>query len=402
MKTDFDQVTDRRGTGSVKWDVQENELPMWVADMDFPAAPCIRRAIEKRAAHGVFGYSVFTEAWYDAYRNWWGKHHGLEISREELLFVTGVIPAISSAIREFTSPGDRIVIQTPVYNHFFNSITNNGRQVLENPLVYRDGAYGMDFGDLDKKLSDPRATMMLLCNPQNPAGKIWSREDLEKVGGLCAKHHVLVFSDEIHCDLTAPGKGYFPFASVNETCRMNSVTALAPTKAFNIAGLHTAAVFAPDGGLRQRMERALSADEAADPNAFAMDAVTAAFTDEGWEWLVSLRQYIDENKRTARSFLEKELPEVHAVPQDATYLMWLDISRYTNDSGEFQRFLRKETGLYLTPGTIYGGNGHDFLRMNVACPESVLEDGLERLRTGLGLWRERTGKQPEAKGTEER
>ena len=389
MEYNFDEVTNRRGTGSVKWDVLENELPMWVADMDFPAAPCIRRAVEKRAAHGVFGYSTIPEDWYDAYRDWWGKHHGLAIGREELLFVTGVIPAIATAVRTFTAPGDKVVIQTPVYNHFFTSILNNGRSVLESLLVYRDGKYEMDLEDLERKLADPRASLLILCNPQNPVGKIWSRELLAEVGRLCRKHNVLVFSDEIHCDLTAPDRGYVPFASVDEACRMKSVTALAPTKTFNIAGLHTAAVFVPEGGLRQRMERELSAVEAAEPNAFSVDAVTAAFTDEGWDWLTALRGYIDGNKKAAYAFIGKELPEIHAVPQDATYLMWLDISRYSENAGEFQRFLRKETGLYVTPGDIYGECGNRFLRLNVACPRSVLQDGLERLRTGLELWRKR-------------
>ena len=223
--------------------------------MDFPAAPCIRRAVEKRAAHGVFGYSSIPEAWYNAYRNWWGTHHGLNMERKDLLFVTGVIPALSSAIREFTSPGDKIIIQTPVYNHFFTCISSNGRQVLGNPLIYRDGKYEMDFEDLENKLSDPQAAMLVLCNPQNPVGKIWSREELARIGELCKKYQVTVFSDEIHCDLTAPGKGYVPFASVDETCRMNSITALAPTKAFNIAGMHSAAAFVPEESLRQRMDR---------------------------------------------------------------------------------------------------------------------------------------------------
>ena len=389
MNTNFNRITDRRGTGSEKWNVKENELPMWVADMDFPTAPCIRRAAEKRAAHGVFGYSAVPEAWYDAYRNWWGEHHGLEMERGQLLFVSGVIPAISAAIREFTSPRDNIVIQTPVYNHFFTSILSNGRRVLENPLTYRDGKYGMDFEDLEKKLQDARTTMLILCNPQNPVGKIWSREELARVGSLCRRHQVLVVSDEIHCDLTAPGKGYVPFASVDETCRMNSITAIAPTKAFNIAGMHSAAVFVPEEGFRQRMDKAVRRDEAADPGAFSMDAAVAAFSNEGWEWLVSLRDYIEENKKAVYAFIQKELPDVYAVPQDATYLMWLDISRYSEDSGELQRFLRKSTGLYVNPGTIYGEDGKHFLRLNVACPRALLDDGLDRLRNGLELWRNR-------------
>ena len=383
MDYQFDRITNRRGTGSVKWDVQENELPMWVADMDFPAAPCIRRAIEARAAHGIFGYSDIPDAWYEAYRNWWGKHHGLVINREELIFTTGIIPAISTAVRKFTTPAEKIVLQTPVYNHFFSSVVNNGRRVLENPLIYRGGEFDMDFEDLEEKLSDPLATMMILCNPQNPTGKIWSREHLARVGQLCKKHHVLVFSDEIHCDLTAPDSSYVPFASVNDTCRYNSITAVAPTKTFNIAGIHSAAVIVPEEGLRQRMDRALNTDEVAEPNAFAMDATVAAFSDEGWDWLTALRDYIDQNKKTAYAFIREELPDVHAVSQDATYLMWLDVSRYTDDSAALQRRIRKTTGLFLCAGDMYGGIGTRFLRMNVACPRALLEDGLRRLKAGL-------------------
>ncbi len=383
MDDRFDRIADRRGTGSLKWDVKENELPMWVADMDFPTAPCVRRAIEKRAAHGIFGYSIIPDTWYDAYRNWWGKHHGLDICREELIFTTGVIPALSTAVRKFTTPAEKIVIQTPVYNIFVNSIVNNGRRVLENPLVYRDGKYDMDFADLEEKLSDPLTTMMILCNPQNPAGKIWSREHLARVGELCRNHHVLVFSDEIHCDLTAPDASYIPFASVNETCRMNSITAVAPTKAFNIAGTQSAAVFVPEEGLRQRMDRALNTDEVAEPNAFAIDAAVAAFSDEGWEWLTALRGYIARNRETVYEFIRSELPDVYALPQDATYLMWLDVSRYTDNAESLQRRIREKTGLYLSAGNIYGGNGHYFLRLNIACPKALLEDGLKRLKAGL-------------------
>lgn len=384
MDERFDRVTDRRGTGAVKWDVRENELPMWVADMDFLTAPCVRRAVEKRAAHGIFGYSDIPDAWADAYRAWWGKHHGLSFSREDLIFVTGVIPAISTAVRKFTTPAEKIVVQTPVYNHFFSSIVNNGRRVLENPLVYRGGEFDMDFDDLEEKLSDPLATMMILCNPQNPTGRIWSRDRLARVGELCKKHHVLVFSDEIHCDLTAPDCSYVPFASVDDTCRNNSITAVAPTKTFNIAGIQSAAVIVPEEGLRQRMNRALNTDEVAEPNAFAVDATVAAFSDEGWEWLTALRGYIDQNKKAVYAFLRDELPDVHAVPQDATYLMWLDVSRYTDDSEQLQRQIREKTGLWLMSGAVYGGIGRRFLRLNVACPRSLLEDGLNRLKAALG------------------
>lgn len=384
MDDRFDKVTDRRGTGSVKWDIRDNELPMWVADMDFPTAPCVRRAIEARAAHGIFGYSTIPDAWYDAYRSWWNEHHGFVFSRGDLIFTTGVIPAVSTAVRKFTTPAEKVIVQTPVYNTFFNSIVNNGRRVLENPLLYRNGEYDMDFEDLEAKLSDPLTTMLILCNPHNPVGKIWDCEHLARVGELCRKHHVLVFSDEIHCDLTAPDKSYVPFATVNDTCRLNSITAVAPTKTFNIAGVQSAAVIVPEEGLRQRMNRALNTDEVAEPNAFAVDATVAAFSDEGWEWLTALRRYLARNRETVYTFLREELPDVYAVPQDATYLMWLDVSRFTDDSEALQRMIRKKTGLWVMPGTAYGGDGNRFLRLNIACPESLLKDGLGRLKAALG------------------
>ncbi len=382
---DFDTVTDRRGTGSLKWDVGDGELPMWVADMDFPTAPCVREAVEKRVAHGVFGYSVIPDGWYEAYARWWFKYHNLEMEKDRLIFTTGVIPALSTAVRKFTTPAEKIVIQTPVYNIFFNSIINNGRRVLENRLEYKDGEYFMDFDDLEKKLSDPLTTMMILCNPHNPIGKIWNAETLKRVGELCAKHHVLVFSDEIHCDIVAPGSEYVPFACASEECRRNSITAVAPTKCFNIAGINTAAVYVPEEGLCNRMNRALNTDEVAEPNAFAMDATLAAFSDEGHEWLEALNAYIDGNKNLVYEFIENELPKVKAVKQDATYLMWLDMSNYTEDSKKLQAEIRSRTGLYLSPGSVFGKGGERFLRMNVACPRTLLWDGLERLKKSLEM-----------------
>ena len=379
----FDEITERRGTNSLKWDVREGELPMWVADMDFPTAPCIREAVSKRAAHGIFGYSIIPDEWYKAYQDWWLLHHDLVIDKKSLIFTTGVIPALSSAVRKFTTPAEKVVIQTPVYNIFYNSILNNGCRVLENPLVFRDGSYEMDFLDLEKKLSDPQTTMMILCNPHNPIGKCWDADTLARVGELAAKHHVLVFSDEIHCDLTKPDVSYTPYASVSETCRMNSITAIAPTKTFSIAGINTAAVMVPDEGIRARMDRALNTDEVAEPNAFAVDATIAAFSDDGWEWLSKLREYIEENKQIVYDYIEKNIPDVSVPRQDATYLMWLDVKKYTDDSTALQRYLRRETGLYLSTGGIYGGEGVHFLRLNVGCPKAYVHDGLKRLKTGL-------------------
>ena len=385
MTYDFDTPTERRNTNSLKWDVAEGELPMWVADMDFQTAPEIREAIMKRAEHGIFGYSVIPDAWYEAYIQWWKMRHGYTMERDWLIFCTGVVPAISSIVRKLTTPAEKVLIQTPVYNIFFNSILNNGRQVLESPLRYDGKEYRIDFADLEEKLSDPQTALMILCNPHNPTGKIWDRQTLEKIGALCSRHHVTVVSDEIHCDLTDPGESYVPFASVSETCRQISITCMAPTKAFNLAGLQTAAVSVPDEVLRHKVWRALNTDEAAEPNAFAVEAAVAAFT-RGADWLDALRDYLYENKKLAEAYIEKEIPDVRAVASQATYLLWLDCSGLIGCGREAAGFLRRETGLYLSEGSQYGGNGADFLRMNIACPRAVLKDGLERLKNGLAAY----------------
>ena len=385
MTYDFDTPTERRNTNSLKWDVAQGELPMWVADMDFQTAPEIREAIMKRAEHGIFGYSVIPDTWYEAYIQWWKTRHGYTMERDWLIFCTGVVPAISSIVRKLTTPAEKVLIQTPVYNIFFNSILNNGRQVLESPLRYDGKEYRIDFADLEEKLSDPQTALMILCNPHNPTGKLWDRQTLEKIGALCSRHHVTVVSDEIHCDLTDPEESYVPFASVSETCRQISITCMAPTKAFNLAGLQTAAVSVPDEVLRHKVWRALNTDEAAEPNAFAVEAAVAAFT-RGADWLDALRDYLYENKKLAEAYIEKEIPDVRAVASQATYLLWLDCSGLIGCGREAAGFLRRETGLYLSEGSQYGGNGADFLRMNIACPRAVLKDGLERLKNGLAAY----------------
>ena len=382
MKYDFDTQINRRNTNSMKWDVAENELPMWVADMDFQTAPEIREALNNRATHGVFGYSVIPDEWYEAYIGWWENRHGFTFEKDWLIFCTGVVPAISSVVRKLTTPAEKVLIQTPVYNIFFNSILNNGRQVLQSSLKYENGRYDIDFDDLEQKLSDPQTSLMILCNPHNPVGKIWDRETLAKIGELCAKHHVVVLSDEIHCDLTDPDKEYIPFASVSETCRENSVTCIAPTKAFNIAGLQTAAVMIPNSTLRHKVWRALNTDEVAEPNAFAVDATIAAFT-KGGNWLDELRQYIFENKKRVAEFVKAEVPQISVVPSQATYLLWLDCSGMVDSATELAEFIRKKTGLYLSEGSQYGSGGESFLRLNIACPRSTLEDGLKRLQAGI-------------------
>ena len=383
-KYNFDAVVNRRGTDSMKWDVAENELPMWVADMDFQTAPEIIEALQKRVAEGVFGYTDVNDDWYEAYINWWKNRHDFEIDRQWLMFCTGVIPAISSIVRKLTTSNEKVIIQTPVYNIFFNSIINNGCRPLENPLHYEDGIFKMDFEDLEEKMSDPQASLMILCNPHNPVGKIWSREDLAKVGELAAKYGVTVISDEIHCDLVEPGKEYVPFASVSDTCKDVSITCIAPTKTFSIPGIQTAAIFVPNRFLRHKVWRGINTDEVAEPNVFAAHAAVAAFN-HGGQWLDELREYLFENRRRVEAFVDENIPELHVVRGDATYLLWIDVSKLGISSKELAAHIRKETGLYLSAGTAYGGDGKDFLRMNVACTKATLEDGLERLKTGIEI-----------------
>lgn len=383
MKYDFDSLTDRKGTYSLKWNTgNEQELPMWVADMDFATAPEIVDAICKRASHGIFGYSYVPDTWRNAFSSWWKLNHNYEIDPQWLVFATGVVPAISSLVRKMTTIGDNVLVQTPVYNIFFNSIVNNGRHILESPLIYDGTNYHIDYADLEEKLSDSQTTMMLLCNPHNPIGRIWDMQTLAQIGELCWKHHVLVVSDEIHCDLTDPGLSYIPFSSVSAHCADNSITCLSATKAFNMAGLQAAAIMVPNVQLRQKAERGLNTDEVAEPNAFAVDATIAAFS-EGRPWLLELQNYIYANKKMVSEFLEKELPTVHLVPSQATYLLWLDCSRIGVSSGKLAESIRSSTGLWLAAGYEYGHCGDAFLRMNIATQRSRVADGLARLKKGM-------------------
>ena len=357
-------------------------MPMWVADMDFQTAPEILEAFRNRLNQGVFGYTDIPDSWYDAYIGWWERRHGLKMEKENLFFSTGVVYSISAIIKHLAAANENVVVQSPVYNNFYNCIVNSGCNVVENRLLYKDGNYSIDFADLEQKLADPQTSLMILCNPHNPVGRIWSKEELAKIGELAKKHHVTVISDEIHCDITKPGKGYVPFASVSEICRGNSITCISSTKAFNMAGLHTSAVFVPDPVLRHKIWRALNTDEVAEPNAFAAVAATAAF-EKGEEWLDSLREYVFENRKLVEDFLKSELPEVVPVKGEATYLVWLDISAVSDSGKKLASFLKRNTGLFLIGGNVYGAGGEHFLRMNVACPKSVCMDGLDRLKNGI-------------------
>ncbi|MFD7439274.1 MalY/PatB family protein [Streptomyces sp. NPDC059861] len=383
---DFSELTDRRRTNSLKWNVAERELPMWVADMDFRTAPEITEAIRRKTETGIFGYTVVPDDYAQVIAEWWGRRHGFEMQQDWIVFCTGVVPAISCIVRKMTTVGENVLILPPVYNIFYNSIVNNGRNVLCSDLRYDGTSYGIDFKDLEHKLAAPQTTLMILCNPHNPIGKIWDAGTLARIGELCAEHHVLVVSDEIHCDLTAPGRSYTPFASVSDTCADNSITCVAPTKAFNLAGLQTASVVIPNEQIRAKVRRGLNTDEVAEPNAFAIEATIAAFT-AGEPWLDALRAYIQQNKERAADFIHTELPGLKVVPSNATYLMWIDCGAITSDTTDLCRFLREMTGLHLSDGAVFGGHGRSFLRMNVACPRSRLEDGLSRLKTGIDAYR---------------
>lgn len=392
MAYNFDKVIERRKSNSMKWNVAENELPMWVADMDFQTAPEVIDAIKMCADQGCFGYTEIPEKWYQAYINWWKNRHDFVLQKEWLMFCTGVVPAISSIVRKLTTPAEKVLVQTPVYNIFFNSILNNGRQVVENPLKFDGAEYQIDFEDLQRKLSDPQITMMILCNPHNPIGKIWDRATLEKIGELCFENHVVVVSDEIHCDLTDPGMFYVPFASVSDICRDNSITCVAPTKAFNLAGLQTAAISVPNDVLRHKVWRGINTDEVAEPNAFAVDAAVAAFT-KGDKWLDNARTYIYENKQYAIDFVKNEIPQAEVIYSDATYLLWIYCKNMIGTAAEAATIIRESTGLYLSAGSQFSGNGADFLRMNIACPRSTLKDGLQRLKVGIQTYEREVLKQ---------
>lgn len=387
MPFDFETVLDRRHTNSVKWDVADNELPMWVADMDFQTAPAIQAALTKRAQFGVFGYEEVPTAYYQAVADWWATEHHFRPQVDWLMFCTGVVPAISSIVRKMTAVGDNVLVQAPVYNIFYHSIENNGRHTLSSDLVGQDDQYAIDWADLTAKLADPLTTMMIICNPQNPIGIVWSRETLQRMGELCLKYHVLVVADEIHCDLTLNGNDYTPFASLTEPVAHSSISCVSPSKTFNVAALHAATLIIPDDHVRALVSRGINNDELAEPNSFAIPASIAAYT-KGHDWLHALRTKLAANQRQVQTFLTTELPQVRLIEAQATYLLWLDVSQVTTDSTALATFIRQETGLFLSAGGVYRGDGDRFLRLNVACPTSTLTDGLQRLKAGITAYQQ--------------
>ena len=376
MKYDFDKTIDRRATNSYKWDsAPEGVLPMWVADMDFRTAPAIIDALQKRVAHGIFGYTRVPDAYYDAVTSWFSRRHGWDIDREWIIYTSGVVPAVSAVIKALTVPGDKVIVQTPVYNCFFSSIRNNGCEIVSNPLRRTADTYKMDFDALERCAADPRTKVMLLCNPHNPAGRVWTPDELTRLGNICLRNGVTVVADEIHCELVYQGFKYTPFASLSDAFLHRSVTCVSPSKAFNIAGLQIANIVAFDNDLRSRIDKAININEVCDVNPFGVAATIAAYN-EGEEWLNQLVDYLHGNYEAMAEFCRRELAEFPITRLEGTYLVWMDCSSLGMSSDALEHALLDDARLWLNAGTMYGAEGEGYMRWNIACPRSVMLDGL--------------------------
>lgn len=381
MKYNFDEIVLRRHTCSYKWDSAPSDekevLPLWVADMDFRTAPVIVEALERRVRHGIFDYVRVPDAYYESVARWFARRHGWKMETDWIIYTSGVVPAISAVIKALTVPGDGVVVQTPVYNCFFSSIRNNGCRVVPNPLIYENRTYRIDFEDLDRKTADPGVRLLLLCNPHNPAGRVWTREELARIGEICQKNGVRVIADEIHCELVFPGHEYVPFASTGENQLRNSVTCVSPSKAFNLAGLQIASIISCDRVVRERIDRAININELCDVNPFGVEATIAAY-EGGEDWLLQLLDYLKGNYDLLCDFFKTYLPQIPVTSLEGTYLVWTDCRAFHLPSDVLQTLLLEETGLWLNSGTLYGAEGEGFLRWNIACPRVVLHDALTR------------------------
>ena len=400
MKYNFDEIVERRGTHCVKWDESPSEdvIPLWVADMDFKAAPQILEAVRKRAEHGVFGYTVVEEDYYVAVINWFRRRHNWRIHREEILYTTGVVPAMSVAIKALTMPGEKVLILSPDYNCFFSSVRNNGCEVLETPLRLvsppesggaggglknRHPSFEVDFIDFEAKCADEKTTVFLLCNPHNPTGRVWTKEELERMNDICLKHNVKVVSDEIHCELMMPGHTFQPFAAVSEACRKNSVILNSPSKSFNIAGLQIANIIVSNPSWRRRIDRAININEVCDVNPFGPVALIAAYN-ECEDWIDELNQYLWGNYTVLCDFIGKNLPQWKVCPLEGTYLPWVDVSAMGIPVEELCDRLLREAKVWINPGTMYGPeSGKGYVRFNIATQRSRLIEALERIKVSF-------------------
>lgn len=376
---DFDKIVPRRGSRSYKWDsaAADDVLPLWVADMDFRTAPPVIKALERRVRHGIYGYTKVPKEYYNATLEWFRRRHHWQMEREWILYTTGVVPALSALIKALTNPGDRVLVQTPVYNCFFSSIRNNGCELVTSELVCENGIYRMDYADMERKMQDPKLKVMLLCNPHNPVGRVWTREELTRMGEICLRNGVFVIADEIHCELVHPGHTYTPFASIDGEFLNRSATCLSPTKAFNLAGLQIANIIIADSEIRRRTDRAININEVCDVNPFGVEGLIAAYN-EGEAWLDELNDYLYGNYLYMQDFCRKHLPDFPITPMEGTYLAWMDCRALGIPSETLEKELLAQARLWLNAGTMYGACGEGFIRWNLACPRSVLDEGLKR------------------------
>lgn len=386
MTYDFDKIISRRGTNCVKWDefTDPDIIPLWVADMDFETAPSVQQALMKRMQHGCFGYTLVPESYYNATIQWFQHRHGWSIERPSFIYTSGVVPAISAIIKAVTSPGDKVLVQTPVYNCFFSSIRNNGCTLAENPLKMEGNRYEVDWQDFEAKCADPSVKVFLLCNPHNPAGRVWTRQELVQMGNICLKHGVFVISDEIHCEFVMPGHTYTPFASISEDFAMNCAVCLSPSKAFNIAGLQIANIIVKNEKVRKRVDKAININEVCDVNPFGVIALQAAYSAEGEEWLNQLCHYISDNYQMARQMLTEALPQCPVTTLEGTYLMWVDIRATGKTSRQVTDHLLRKAKVYVNCGTMYGeATGEGYIRINLATRRNLLEEGIMRIIKSL-------------------
>ncbi len=384
MKYDFDKIIKRNKTGSVKWDLADDIfggkdlLPMWVADMDFEAPRPVIDALSKRSEQGVYGYNACMPSYYDATINWIHKRHGWKIEKEWIIFTPGIVPAINMLVQTFTEPGDSVLLQKPVYYPFMRSVKKNERVILNNPLVLDNSTYYMDFADLEKKAKDPRAKLLILCSPHNPVGRVWIEDELTQLGNICVENDVLVISDEIHFDLTLNGNRHIPFASLSNDFLMNSITCTAPSKTFNLAGLHTSNIIIANPDFRKKFNDTLERNGIHSPNVFGSVAIEAAYQ-HGEEWLAQVLIYIEENLEFLKDFIKEKLPQIKVIEPEATYLVWLDFRELDMDKKALKQFMLHKAKVAFDDGYIFGSpEGDGFERINIACPRATLKEGLER------------------------
>ena len=378
MKYNFDELSQRRNTNSRKWDVKENELPMWVADMDFLVFPAIKEAIIEAANRGSYGYTFPTDKFFEAYRYWWLSRHNIDIPTKDMVYVSGVVSSLDSLIRTLTKENDSVLLLSPIYSGFYNVIRNNNRVTVTSNLKYENNDWLIDYQDVEEKITGNNVKATIFCNPHNPTGKIWSYEEIIKIYEICKKHNVIFIADEIHCDIVDPGYQYVPALKVSN----DIIVSTAPSKVFNLAGLQSAICIIKDEKIRNLMQDAFYHDDVGEPNYFVEPATIAAYT-KGAEWVDELNAYIFNNKEYVNEYFAKHLPHLKVVSGHATYLLWIDISYYQIPSDVFTEKLREETGLFLHNGLHYGSNGANYIRMNVATSLENVKDAMNRLSNFL-------------------